>query len=176
MQPCQGNTFGEGCLQSCSCKDGAGTNLGCDAVTGSCTCDPDGDFIGPQCNVHKSYTSARVFINEIKFGFGPDSDSMNAIEIAGPAGTSLNDYRLHFYHSNTDQADARAAGEADPDKAGPGTYYGNFVLSGMIRNMDGGYGVLVFNLPPSFAERSYGGPSWLLGDGIALVSDTRRVL
>ena len=96
-------------------------------------------FAGPQCNVHKSYTSARVFINEIKFGFGPDSDSMNAIEIAGPAGTSLNDYRLHFYHSNTDQADARAAGEADPDKAGPGTYYGNFVLSGMIRNMDGGY-------------------------------------
>ena len=36
--------------------------------------------------------------------------------------------------------------------------------------------MLVFNLPPSFAERSYGGPSWLLGDGIALVSDTRRVL
>lgn len=55
VQPCQGNTFGEGCLQSCSCKDGAGTNLGCDAVTGSCTCDPDGDFIG-WCKICHSCT------------------------------------------------------------------------------------------------------------------------
>lgn len=113
-------------------------------------------FKGPQCTVHKSYASARVFINEIKFGFGPDSetDSMNAIEIAGPAGTSLNDYRLHFYHSNTDQADARAAGEADPDKAGPGTYYGNFVLSGMIRNMNEGF-VNQFLVSPRICSRQH---------------------
>lgn len=171
-QPCTDNTFGEGCLQECTCN---GNDQTCDAITGQCQCDPHGNYVGLRCNVHKAYTYAGVFINEIKFAAGSKTDSVNAIEVAGPAGTSLNNFRFHFYHSNTDPADARAAGN-DHNDAAAGTYYGDFVLSGLLRNMKNGFGVLVFNLPPAFANRSYGRPSWLLGDGIALVSDTGRVL
>ena len=72
----------------------------CNSVTGACECAADGVWSGPTCSLHKSIPEAGVFVNEIRFA--ASNNESNHIEIAGPAGTNLKDYRLYFYHGTTD--------------------------------------------------------------------------
>ena len=84
-----------------------------------------------------------VFINEIHYD-NSGSDSGEAIEIAGPAGTDLTGWSIALYNGSSTQRNV----------------YGTINLSGVIPNQDNGYGTL------SFARSGIqnGGP-----DGMALI-------
>jgi 2',3'-cyclic-nucleotide 2'-phosphodiesterase (5'-nucleotidase family) len=89
-----------------------------------------------------------VFINEIHYD-NAGTDTGEAIEIAGPAGTNLTGWRIELYNGNG------------------GASYGTITLSGTITDAGRGYGTLSF----SRAGIQNGGP-----DGIALVDDSGSVI
>jgi len=84
-----------------------------------------------------------IFINEIHYD-NVDADAGEAIEIAGPAGTSLAFWRIRLYNG------------AD------GTSYDSILLAGIIPDLCNGFGVLAFNR----AGIQNGAP-----DGMALVDN-----
>ena len=82
-----------------------------------------------------------VFINEIHYD-NASTDVGEAVEVAGPAGTDLGGWSLVFYNGNGN------------------TSYGTLSLSGVLADLDNGYGTLSF----PFSGIQNGSP-----DGIALV-------
>jgi predicted extracellular nuclease len=88
-----------------------------------------------------------VFINEIHYD-NASTDAGEAIEVAGPAGTSLTGWSLVLYNGSG------------------GAVYATIALSGVIANQQGGYGTLSF----AAVGLQNGSP-----DGIALVNGTTLV-
>jgi hypothetical protein len=91
-----------------------------------------------------------IFINEFHYD-DAGTDAGEAIEVAGPAGTSLAGWTLVLYNGN-----------------GGGTY-GTIALSGVFANQDDGYGTLSFAGPASGIQN--GAP-----DGFALVDPDGNVV
>ncbi|WP_321417736.1 DNRLRE domain-containing protein [uncultured Desulfobacter sp.] len=89
-----------------------------------------------------------VFINEIHYD-NAGTDTGEAIEIAGPAGSNLTGWHIELYNGNG------------------GASYGTIALSGTITDAGSGYGTLGF----SQAGIQNGGP-----DGLALVDDSGSVI
>ena len=89
-----------------------------------------------------------VFINEIHYD-NASSDTGEAIEIAGPAGTDLSGWSLVLYNGNN------------------GSSYNTVSLSGTIADQDNGFGTLSF----AISGIQNGSP-----DGIALVDDNGVVV
>jgi len=88
-----------------------------------------------------------VFVNELHYD-NTGTDTGEAIEIAGPAGTDLTGWSIVLYNGNG------------------GAVYDTIALSGMIPNQMNGFGTLSFPIAPI-----QNGPP----DGIALVDDTSTV-
>jgi hypothetical protein len=88
-----------------------------------------------------------VFVNEIHYD-NASTDAGEAIEIAGPAGTNLSGWQLVLYNGASTSLKV----------------YTTTNLSGIIPNLCGGYGTLVFNYPVNGIQN--GDP-----DGIALVNN-----
>lgn len=87
------------------------------------------------------FSQTKVFINEIHYD-NASSDSNEGIEIAGPSGTNLSNYKLTLYNG------------------GDNSTYGSVIkLSGVIPNQSNGFGTLFF----SIAGLQNGSP-----DGVAL--------
>jgi predicted extracellular nuclease len=84
-----------------------------------------------------------VFINEIHYD-NVSTDTGEAIEVAGPAGTDLSDWSLVLYNGND------------------GAVYNTTALSGSIPDLGAGFGVVVVNYPTNGIQN--GAP-----DGVALV-------
>jgi len=91
-----------------------------------------------------------VFINEIHYD-NASTDTGEAIEIAGPAGTDLTGWSLVLYNGSN------------------GTVYGTTSLSGTIPDLGGGFGVIVVNYPSNGLQN--GSP-----DGVALVDNSNAVV
>ena len=92
---------------------------------------------------HASVSQTDVFINEIHYD-NTGADAGESVELAGPAGVTLDGLSLHFYNGNG------------------GGQYSTTSLAGTLPAMQSGYGVL------SFATSGLqNGP-----DGIALVRDS----
>jgi hypothetical protein len=72
--------------------------------------------------------ATQVFVNEIHYD-NAGADTGEAIEVAGPAGTSLNGWSLVLYNGNG------------------GAVYQTTPLSGTIPDQDGGFGTLSFPYP-----------------------------
>ena len=87
---------------------------------------------------------AQVFINEIHYD-NTGTDTGEAIEVAGPAGTDLTSWSLVLYNGST------------------GALYNTTALSGVIANQQGGFGTVAFSYPTNGIQN--GSP-----DGIALVN------
>jgi uncharacterized protein len=85
-----------------------------------------------------------VFINEIHYD-NDGTDTGEAIEIAGPAGTDLAGWSIVLYNGSS------------------GAVYNTTALSGTIPDQDSGYGTLIFTYPSNGIQN--GSP-----DGIALVA------
>ncbi len=90
-----------------------------------------------------------VFINEIHYD-NAGTDTGEAIEIAGPAGTNLTGWSVVLYNGSG------------------GSVYNTTVLSGTIPNQASGFGTLVVNYPTNGIQN--GSP-----DGIALVNNANAV-
>jgi predicted extracellular nuclease len=101
-----------------------------------------------------------VYINEIHYD-NTGTDTGEAVEIAGPAGTSLGGWRIIRYNSN----DGRAYDQppADPPEAE--------TLSGTIPELACGWGVVVVAYQSNGLQN--GTPD---GDGIALVDRSNQVI
>jgi uncharacterized repeat protein (TIGR01451 family) len=91
-----------------------------------------------------------VFVNEIHYD-NDGTDSGEAIEIAGPAGTDLTGWSIVLYNGST------------------GATYDTDALAGTIPNTCGGYGVVVVNYPSNGIQN--GAP-----DGLALVNASSVVV
>lgn len=101
-----------------------------------------------------------VFINELTY----DSQRLlngrfqpvvpNLVEIAGPAGTNLTNWRLILYGS-----DVRAGTGA----ANRGRVYDTLAVSGLIQTQQNGYGTVAFSLAPATLQTAP-------GSGIALIN------
>lgn len=96
----------------------------------------------------RSFAGAPVFINEIHYE-NAGRDTGEGVEIAGPAGTELEGWRVLFYNGNG------------------GTVYGGISLSGTIPDQCGGFGT------PAFFESGIQNGS---GDGLALVDPAGEVV
>ena len=96
-----------------------------------------------------SQDPASVWINEIDYD-NVGTDTGEAIEIAGPAGTSLAGWRIVLYNGAN------------------GAQYDSDPLTGTIPNAGGGYGAVVLSYPQDGLQN--GSP-----DGIALVNGTTVV-
>lgn len=94
--------------------------------------------------------AASVFINEIHYA-NAGTDSGEAIEIAGPAGTDLTGWSLVLYNGAN------------------GAVYNTTLLSGAIPDLASGFGVTVVNYPVNGIQS--GAP-----DGIALVNASNQVV
>jgi uncharacterized protein len=94
--------------------------------------------------------SGTPFINEIHYD-NVGADAGEAIEIAGPFGTSLSGWSLVFYNGNG------------------GAPYATVLLTGTIPYQDDGYGTLSFAGPPGGIQN--GSP-----DGVALVNSLGQVV
>jgi predicted extracellular nuclease len=99
---------------------------------------------------HVADPSPSVFINEIHYD-NDGTDTGEAIEIAGPAGTDLSGWSLILYNG--------ANGEE----------YGTTALSGTIPDQENGYGTIAFSYPENGLQN--GAP-----DGVALVDASSNVL
>jgi hypothetical protein len=164
---CPQFSFGADCLQPCACKNGEGTKQECDAISGTCQCDPNGAWIGPQCQLHRGvHAASRVFVNELYFA--TSSSESDKIEIAGPAGTSLDDWKIHYYYSTCDGTAEGDVGEYNPKRS--------TTLRGRIPNMANGYGVRVFSVLPKLDNACNDHTSGLMGSGMALVSNEKTVV
>ena len=107
-----------------------------------------------------------VFINELTY----DSQRLlngrfqpvvpNLVEIAGPAGTNLTNWRLMLYGSDV------PVGRGTPNR---GRVYDTIAISGLIQNQQNGYGTLAFALPPARLQTAP-------GSGIALVNASGTVV
>ena len=91
-----------------------------------------------------------VFINEIHYD-NASTDSGEAIEIIGPAGTDLNGWTIVLYNGNN------------------GTTYDTRALSGVLSDLGTGFGTFVLEYPSNGIQN--GAP-----DGIALVNATGAVV
>jgi hypothetical protein len=89
-----------------------------------------------------------VFINEIHYD-NTGTDSGEAIEVAGPAGTDLTGWSLVLYNGSG------------------GALYGTAALSGSIPDLGGGFGVVVVD----YSGIQNGAP-----DGMALVDASNNVI
>lgn len=94
------------------------------------------------------------FVNEIHYD-NAGTDSGEAIEIAGPAGTDLGGWQLVLYSVSSG--------------ATQGTVYNTINLSGIVPDQDDGYGTLTFALPTNGLQN---GPQ----DGFALVNPQGQVV
>ncbi|GAA0855319.1 ExeM/NucH family extracellular endonuclease [Aliiglaciecola litoralis] len=92
---------------------------------------------------------ADVFINEIHYD-NISTDTGEAIEVAGPAGTDLSGWSLVKYNGNN------------------GTAYGTTSLSGTIPDQQGGMGTIIVNYPSNGLQN--GAP-----DGVVLFDGTQVV-
>ena len=92
---------------------------------------------------------AQVFINEIHYD-NTGTDTGEAIEVAGPAGTDLTGWSLVLYNGSN------------------GTLYNTTALSGVIANQQGGFGTVAVSYPTNGIQN--GSP-----DGIALVNGSTVV-
>ena len=98
--------------------------------------------------------AANVYINEIHYD-NAGTDSGEAIEIAGVAGTDLSGYQLVLYNgSNT---------------PGAAPTYGVVNLSGVIDDEGQGYGALAFSFPANGLQNG-------LSDGVALIAPDGTVI
>jgi len=95
--------------------------------------------------------STVVFINEIHYD-NAGTDTGEAIEIAGPAGTSLTNWTIELYNGNG------------------GTVYNTLNLSGTIPNQQNGFGTL------SFSATGIQNSTDNLGDGMALVNSSNDLI
>lgn len=89
-----------------------------------------------------------IFINEIHYD-NVGADTGEGIEIAGPAGTNLNGWRLEFYNGFNNRR------------------YGTVNLSGTLGNQDSGFGTRFFGI----SGIQNGSP-----DGVALIDNTGDVV
>ncbi len=94
--------------------------------------------------------STTIFINEIHYD-NAGTDTGEAIEIAGPAGTDLTGWSIVLYNGSG------------------GAVYDTDVLSGVIPNQQGGFGTVVLTYPSNGIQN--GAP-----DGIALVNPSSTVV
>lgn len=117
------------------------------APTGGATLS-DASATGTIVNDDPVPSAGGVFINEIHYD-NTGTDVGEAIEIAGPTGTSLAGWSLVLYNGNG------------------GGSYGTIPLSGVFGNQDDGYGTLSF----SAVNIQNGAP-----DGIALVNPANQVV
>ena len=92
---------------------------------------------------------AQVFINEIHYD-NTSTDTGEAIEVAGPAGTDLTGWSLVLYNGST------------------GALYDTTALSGVIANQQGGFGTVAVSYPTNGIQN--GSP-----DGVALVDGSTVV-
>ncbi|MEJ2708113.1 MAG: hypothetical protein P8074_10915, partial [Anaerolineales bacterium] len=95
---------------------------------------------------------AMVFINEIHYD-NASTDTGEAVEIAGPAGTDLSGWQLVLYNGSSSVL----------------APYNTQDLSGIIPDQQAGYGTVVISYPTNGIQN--GSP-----DGLALVDDTGTVL
>ncbi|AHM61318.1 Endonuclease I [Flammeovirgaceae bacterium 311] len=95
-------------------------------------------------------TGQAVFINEIHYD-NDGTDSGEAIEIAGPAGTDVSGWSVVLYNGNN------------------GAAYDTKTLSGTISDQSSGFGFIVINYPSNGIQN--GAP-----DGVALVDNNGNVL
>lgn len=93
-------------------------------------------------------SASNIFINEFHYD-NTGADKNEQVEIAGPAGTQLNNWQLIFYNGSN------------------GTGYFNQNLSGMIIDQSNGFGTLSFIIPSI-----QNGPA----DAIALVNEQQNVI
>jgi len=93
---------------------------------------------------------AQVFVNEIHYD-NTGTDTGEAIEVAGPAGTDLSGWSLVRYNGSN------------------GSVYGTDPISGVIADQQGGFGTVVVNYPSNGLQN--GAP-----DGIALVDASNSVV
>ena len=100
---------------------------------------------------HTAAAQTPIFINELHYD-NTGTDTGEAIEIAGPAGTDLTGWSLALYNGS-----GGAVYDTDPLPAGP------------IPDLCGGYGVVVMDYPTNGIQN--GSP-----DGIALVDDMGTVV
>lgn len=101
---------------------------------------------------------ATVFINEIHYD-NTGTDSGEAIEIAGPAGTDLSGWRIVRYNGFDPAAATVYSSPAATE-----------ILSGSIPDLGGtGYGVIVINCPSNGLQNG-------ANDGIALVNAANQVV
>jgi hypothetical protein len=91
-----------------------------------------------------------VFINEIHYD-NTGTDTGEAVEVAGPAGTDLTGWSLVRYNGSN------------------GSVYGTDVLSGTLADQQGGFGTTVVNFPTNGLQN--GSP-----DGVALVDAGSNVV
>ena len=94
---------------------------------------------------------------------------MEKIEVAGPAGTNLADWEIHFYYKACEGASSGVAGKYNTKHVD---------LNGRIPNMEDGYGVRVFNVRPPLNTPNVvceGFTSGVMGSAIALRTNTNRV-
>jgi hypothetical protein len=101
-------------------------------------------------SVHKQAAGTTIFINEIHYD-NTGTDTGEAIEIAGPAGTDLSGWSIVLYNGAN------------------GAVYDTDTLSGVVPNQQGGYGTIVLNYPSNGIQN--GSP-----DGIALVNASNTVV
>ena len=94
--------------------------------------------------------SPEVFINEIHYD-NTGTDTGEAVEIAGPAGTELSGWSLVLYNGNG------------------GVVYNTATLSGIIPDLGNGFGVVVVDYPTNGIQN--GSP-----DGLALVDSVNNVI
>ena len=99
-----------------------------------------------------------IFINEIHYD-NTGTDTREAIEIAGPAGTNLTGWSIVRYNAANDQVYTTPA--ANPA--------GSDTLSGTIPDLGGGYGVVTVNYLSNGLQN--GSP-----DGIALIDSASHVV
>ncbi|RMG94041.1 MAG: ExeM/NucH family extracellular endonuclease [Chloroflexi bacterium] len=97
-----------------------------------------------------TYAATTVFINEIHYD-NSGTDTGEAIEIAGPAGTDLTGWSLVLYNGST------------------GLTYSTTTLNGTIPNQQNGFGTVSISYPTNGIQN--GAP-----DGIALVDATNTVV
>lgn len=94
-----------------------------------------------------SVSAMPVFINELHYD-NAGADVAEGVELAGSAGTDLQNWRLWFYNGSN------------------GLAYASLPLSGIFTDMQNGFGVLNF----AFSGIQNGSP-----DGVALVDDVDQV-
>lgn len=117
----------------------------------------DGDATGTITDDDAAIAPGAAFINEIHYD-NSSSDSNEAIEIAGAAGTDLSGWKIVLYN-----------GGSTADQAANAVVYDTRVLSGIIPNQDDGYGTLSFAYPANGIQN--GAP-----DGMALIDAQGHVV